>query len=170
MSNKYTSPSLQIARVNNSSEDIISSENWFTELDRLNSVLRAKPLEKGKDYRPVNIAILDTGVRPQFEDLVEDYKDFITENDMDFIDEEGHGTYAVQLIHKANNKAKIYVGRVFKHRKADENTLSLMTQAVRHATLKWRVDVIVMPSGFQSESEDMIEAIEEARWTLTRLA
>ncbi|VUC25252.1 unnamed protein product [Clonostachys rosea] len=163
MSNKYASPSLQMAGADNPSEDIIASENWFTELDRLNSVLRAKRVEKDESYKPVKVAILDTGVRPDSEDLVEDYKDFVSGNDVDCTDGEGHGTYAVQLIRKTNNAAKIYVGRVFRRRTADDNTLSLMTQAVRHATHQWGVDVIVMPSGFQSESDDMIEAIEEAR-------
>ncbi|KAF1352466.1 hypothetical protein BDV97DRAFT_269935, partial [Delphinella strobiligena] len=77
-------------------------------------------------------------------------------------DETGHGSNAIQLIQKVYNMAEIYGGRVFENSRASDNTASLMAEAIRYAKKTWMVDIIVMPSGFQSEDSEMEKAIEEA--------
>jgi hypothetical protein len=139
------------------------SDDWFQELDKLNSVLRVKPKERHNLYQPVKIAILDTGVSEDFIDFVKGYKDFVSKEDYDWQDNTGHGTNAVRLIQKVYNMAEIYIGRVFEDHRATMNTATLMAQAIRHAKDRWKVDIIVMPSGFKSENLDMEIAIDEAR-------
>jgi subtilisin family serine protease len=156
----------------------LSSDAWFRELDKLNFVLRCKPNEEDTLYTPARIAILDTGVIEDYVESVKAYKDFIGKNDDDWQDNTGHGTNAVRLILKVYNAAEIYVGRVFENSKATRNTAALMaqvcnsqifgffvailiTQAIRHAKDIWKVDIIVMPSGFESINRDMTWAIDE---------
>ncbi|OXV08982.1 hypothetical protein Egran_03256 [Elaphomyces granulatus] len=139
------------------------SDDWFQELDKLNSVLRVKPKERHGPYQPVKIAILDTGVSEDFADFVKGYKDFVSNDDYNWQDNTGHGTNAVRLIQKVYNMAEIYIGRVFEAHRATANTATLMAQAIRHAKGRWKVDIIVMPSGFRSENRDMEIAIDEAR-------
>jgi subtilisin family serine protease len=154
------------------------SDDWFQELDKLNLVLRVKPKEKHRLYRPTKIAILDTGVSDDFAEFVECYKDFVGNEDDDCKDNTGHGTNAVRLIQKVYNKAEIYIGRVFEDSEATANTTTLMSQvcahiysfavlltsqAIHHAKEIWKVDIIVMPSGFSSENRDMEDKINEAR-------
>jgi hypothetical protein len=87
----------------------------------------------------------------------------VDENDDDWQDATGHGTNAVQLIQKVYHMAELYVGRVFERPQATDTTASLMAKAVRHAQEIWRVDIIVMPSGFKFDDSDLEKAIDEAR-------
>ncbi|KIM96504.1 hypothetical protein OIDMADRAFT_170237 [Oidiodendron maius Zn] len=139
----------------------LSSDVWFQELDKLNFVLRCKPSEEDTLHTPTRIAILDTGVIEDYVESVKAYKDFISKNDDDWQDNTGHGTNAVRLILKVYNAAEIYVGRVFENSKATRNTAALMVQAIRHAKDIWKVDIIVMPSGFESINREMTRAIDE---------
>ncbi|OIW27244.1 hypothetical protein CONLIGDRAFT_715761 [Coniochaeta ligniaria NRRL 30616] len=141
----------------------VTSDDWFSELDRLNLVLRPKPKDKDSIYQPVKIAILDTGVHEDYADSVKSYKDFVNRDDDNWQDNTGHGTNAVRLIQKVYHMAEIYVGRVFDGPLATDNTAALMAEAVRHATNTWNVDIIVIPSGFKSDDSDLEDAIDEAR-------
>jgi len=110
------------------------SDDWFQELDKLNSVLRVKPKERHGPYQPVKIAILDTGVSEDFADFVKGYKDFVSNDDYNWQDNTGHGTNAVRLIQKVYNMAEIYIGRVFEAHRATANTATLMAQ-LQHVAL-----------------------------------
>jgi hypothetical protein len=59
--------------------------------------------------------------------------------------------------------AEIYVARVFEYSQATESTPALMAEAILHAKNTWKVDVIIMASGFTSEHRALEEAIDEAR-------
>lgn len=74
------------------------------------------------------MAILDTGIAEDSAHLIEDYKDFVSGHDDDYLDNTGHGTKAAQLIRKVYNMAEIYVGRVFENDQANPNTTALMAQ------------------------------------------
>ncbi|KAF7502928.1 hypothetical protein GJ744_004804 [Endocarpon pusillum] len=148
--------------ITSTSNSGITSDDWFRELDKLKVVLRPKPKEKDGAYQPVKIAILDTGVKEDYADSVKGFKDFVSQDD-DWQDNTGHGTNAVRLIQKVYNMAEIYVGRVFDGSRATDITATLMAEAVRHAKNSWKVDIIVMPSGFKSEDNEMENAIDEAR-------
>lgn len=141
----------------------ITSEAWFSELDRFNSVLSPRRMEKDDIYQPVKIAILDTGVNEKHADSIEDFKDFVSGDDDNCQDKTGHGTHAFRLIEKVYRMARIYVGRVFDGSHANDKTATLMADAVQHAMKTWQVDIIVMPSGFQTHDSDLEKAIEDAR-------
>jgi subtilisin family serine protease len=74
------------------------------------------------------VAILDTGVVEDLAHLIKGYKDFVSGEDEDFLDNTGHGTKAVQLIKQVYNMAEIYIGRVFENDHANPNTTVLMAQ------------------------------------------
>lgn len=132
-------------------------------MDKLNLVLRPKHKDKDSTYKPIKIAILDTGVSDSHGDSVKDYKDFVNPENDDWQDTTGHGTNAIRLIQKIYNIAQIYVGRVFQSSTATDKTPILMAEAVRHAKDDWDVDIIVMPSGFREPNEELGKAINEAR-------
>lgn len=111
----------------------------------------------------MKIAILDTGVSEEYDDLVTDYKDFITQDEDEWQDKTGHGTIAVKLIKKLYHMAEIYVGRVFDGSQATDNTAALMAKAIRHAREKWKVDIMILSSGFKAENRELEDAIDEAR-------
>lgn len=159
--NFSSSPSPLPDRVMSNSTLGLSSDVWFQELNKLNFVLRCKPNEEDTQYTPARIAILDTGVIKDYAESVKAYRDFIGENDDDLQDNTGHGTNAVRLILKVYDAAEIYVARVFENSKATKDTARLMVQAIHHAKDIWEVDIIVMPSGFESINRDMTLAIDE---------
>ncbi|KAK2607731.1 hypothetical protein N8I77_006389 [Diaporthe amygdali] len=148
-----------------STKQAASSEIWFDELDRLTSLLRGKSGEKDESSAAAKIAILDTGVSEDAESpALKDYKDFTKIDDADdtWQDSTGHGTEAMRLILKVYSMAEIYVGRVFRSRQADADTASLMAKAIYHATNEWKVDIIIVPSGFKSHHQRIAEAIDHA--------
>ncbi|KAH7311135.1 hypothetical protein BKA65DRAFT_575201 [Rhexocercosporidium sp. MPI-PUGE-AT-0058] len=146
-----------------------SSKTWFADLDRLNSLLRAKPKDIDPDYYiPVKVAILDTGIQESYEERIVEYKDFVTNDDDNLQDNTGHGSNIARLILNVFNKAQVYVARVFKEDKLAneeeiEKTQNLMAAAIRHATTEWNVDIIVMASGFEKDHKDMTDEIAKAR-------
>lgn len=106
-----------------------SSDVWFTQLDNLNLILRAKPQEIDKSWRESRVAILDTGVEDALDvGPVKDYRDFVDNDDETWRDNVGHGTNAVRLITKVYHSAEIYVARVFKDSWACDNTETLMAK------------------------------------------
>ncbi|KAF9880591.1 putative extracellular alkaline serine protease protein [Colletotrichum karsti] len=154
-----------------------SSDKWFDQLQKLSSVTRLPPKRRDASYHPAKIAVLDTGLHPSFS--AAGYEDFVDRANETSQDGSGHGTSAFQLLQRVYSDAQIFVGRVWRTNRASDNTASLMakvtytltkclamltdlSQAIRHAITKWAVDIIVMPSGFQAEHEDMLRAIEEA--------
>ncbi|KAM0342918.1 hypothetical protein ACHAPU_009122 [Fusarium lateritium] len=157
-----------------------SAEDWFDELDRLNSVLYNMPDELDDTYRRVRVAVIDTGVNGQdpYAAHIAGYKDFVDDNDAVKQDKTGHGTNSVKLIFKVHAEAEVYVARVFENDQANDNTQDLMLkvellkqtgnqhaktrQAINHAQQIWRADIITIASGFEKEHHRMRKAIKKA--------
>lgn len=84
----------------------------------LNKVLRAKPGETDDQYKPVKVAVLDTGIREDYytkhKNRIKEYRDYVTK-DKDSpadISECNHGSQIVELVLQMFNLANIYVARV----------------------------------------------------------
>lgn len=105
-----------------------SSDRWFEQLQKLNSVIRLKPKDRDHVYEPVRIAILDTGISQAYSRSIAEYKDFVNEGNTTSQDGTGHGTNAFLLLQKVYSDAKIYVGRVWETNRANQHTTSLMTK------------------------------------------
>jgi hypothetical protein len=61
-------------------------------------------------------------------DYIKEYKDFVSNNDKLQQDGTGHGTTALRLLLKLYDDAEVYVGRVFEHKDADDETERLMAE------------------------------------------
>jgi subtilisin family serine protease len=98
---------------------------------------RKKFPETDDKYKPVKIAVIDTGVDPNHRQAGKfRYKDFVDGTDVENLvekgmenvnekatakkDNTGHGTISVELILKVYEKAELYVARVFEKDQADE--------------------------------------------------
>jgi hypothetical protein len=82
-----------------------------------------KRLELKDDaYRPVKIAVLDTGLEsnPNFDGVT--YRDFVDPKHPGRVENTSHGTASVDLILLAYPEAELYVGRVFETDQTDEKT------------------------------------------------
>ena len=113
-------------------------ETWFTELDRLNSLIRAKFGETDLSYKPVRVAVLDTGVSKDHNDGVIIFKDFVNPDNTEMTDNAGHGTSIVRLTRKVFNKANVYVGRTFKQSTLSSDETAEQTQSlIAKVSLRW---------------------------------
>ncbi|KAK1704940.1 hypothetical protein BDP67DRAFT_478738 [Colletotrichum lupini] len=139
-----------------------TSDRWFAQLENLKTVLRLPRSKITASYSPAKIAILDTGIDKSCSSSVMEYRDFLDPKVVHCCDNTGHGTSAFKLLQKVYAEAQVFVGRVWESNQANHDTESIVTEAIRYAREIWKVDIIVMPSGFESEDEDMLRAIEEA--------
>lgn len=105
-----------------------SSEDWFDELDNLNSILSSMPDEIDQTYKRVRVVVIDTGIdgADPYAEHIRDYKDFVSKNDDTKQDKTGHGTNSVKLIFKVYAQAEVYVARVFESNHANDDTQDLM--------------------------------------------
>lgn len=105
-----------------------SSKAWFEELDQLNEVLSSLPNEIDQTYKPVRVAVIDTGINGSdiYAKHIRDYRDFVTNKDDIKQDNTGHGTNSVKLVYKVCADAEVYVARVFEYDEADDDTQDLM--------------------------------------------
>ncbi|KAJ3938315.1 uncharacterized protein N0V96_011560, partial [Colletotrichum fioriniae] len=139
-----------------------TSDKWFDRLERLKIVTRLSPSQRDASYAPARVAILDTGIEKRYSSSIVDFRDFVDYRNVKPCDSTGHGTYAFSMLQRVHLEAQVFVGRVFENTVANDDTARIMAKAIRHAREVWKVDVIVMPSGFECENEDMLRAIEEA--------
>ncbi|KAI3530064.1 extracellular alkaline serine protease [Colletotrichum filicis] len=139
-----------------------TSDKWFDKFEGLKLVMRLSPSQRDASYAPVRVAILDTGIDKRYSSSIVDFRDFVDYRNVKACDSTGHGTYVFSLLQRVHLEAQVFVGRVFEKSHANDDTASIMAKAIRHAREVWKVDVIVMPSGFECENEDMLRAIEEA--------
>ncbi|KAI0459791.1 hypothetical protein F5B21DRAFT_197985 [Xylaria acuta] len=148
---------------------ISSSETWFSLLTKMNNILRAKGEDKDEHYKPVKVAVLDTGILEKYGSLVQNrYKDYVSFNDNPTdTSSSHHGTSIFRLILKTFKDAEIYAARVFEQDKVNGDlvaeTQERIAKAIRHATTEWKVDVVVMALGFETDHHDMTKAIMEAK-------
>ncbi|KAI5460178.1 hypothetical protein BGZ63DRAFT_406123 [Mariannaea sp. PMI_226] len=149
-----------------SSEMSFTADGWFRDLGDLSDVLRITKRRRDQEAAPVKVAILDTGIKESYYQLVKGnikvYKDFVTKDDSIRQDGTGHGTLCLQLLQKVYEEAEIYVGRVFREGHATNETKLLMIEAIREAITEWKVEVICLPSGFKEECLSLKEVIGDA--------
>ncbi|KAI9928446.1 hypothetical protein MW887_002491 [Aspergillus wentii] len=140
------------------------SKQWLQRVDEEFCATLCAPIN-GPKYKPVRIAVLDTGIVPDHfnRGCVHEYKDFTDSNASDWTDVTGHGSIGINLIVKLFPAAEIYVARVFKHSEAEENTPELIVQAICHARDTWKVDIITLASGFMEEPSRVRSEIVKAK-------
>ncbi|KAF5009794.1 hypothetical protein FDECE_4001 [Fusarium decemcellulare] len=140
-----------------------SSEAWFDELDKLTSILTKMPGETDQNYRRIRIAVIDTGIdgKDTYARYIRGYRDFVSGQDDVKQDNTGHGTGSVKLIFKLYAEAEVYVARVFENDQANDDTQDLMLKAICYSKETWKVDIISIASGFESEHHDMRTAIKK---------
>ncbi|KAL2692043.1 hypothetical protein Neosp_002446 [[Neocosmospora] mangrovei] len=141
-----------------------SSKAWFEELDQLNEVLSSLPNEIDQTYKPVRVAVIDTGINGSdiYAKHIRGYRDFVANKDDIKQDNTGHGTNSVKLVYKVCADAEVYVARVFEYDEADDDTQDLMLKAIEHAKNVWKVDIISIASGFERDHTLMRRAIKRA--------
>ncbi|KAH0436513.1 hypothetical protein CcaCcLH18_04319 [Colletotrichum camelliae] len=138
-----------------------SSRSWFDQLDKFNDIVGAGQID-GSDTS-VGIAILDTGISPSIVSaLIRGYKDFVDDSNLDRRDNTGHGSKCFRLLRNVYNKAQVYIGRVWETNVEGENTASLLATAIDNAVTSWKVNVIIIPSGFQDPHQGVERAIDYA--------
>jgi len=135
----------------------------------------------GKRYRPVRIAVLDTGfanhssqdrqMTDAFRDNVKRYKNFLQINGEsdDWIDDSGHGTAVAYQLTRVCPNAQLYVARVCE--KSDDAhqwvpNITAVVKAIETAcdTSKdgWNVDIINMSFGWGKIDDSVKEALHTA--------
>jgi subtilisin family serine protease len=135
----------------------------------------------GKRYRPVRIAILDTGfaghtkedrsMTDAFRHKVKRYRDFVNEKDKydEWKDDSGHGTAVAYQIAKVCPNAQLYIARVCE--KSEDARLwvpnsDAVARAIEIAsdTSKdgWNVDIINMSFGWEKNDGTIKLALESA--------
>lgn len=112
-----------------------SSEVWMEEFEELIAVLQPKTRFKETDdmYKPVRIAVLDTGIAKDHRLVLKKkiiYRDFVDNQDDEPQDNTGHGTSSVELVLKSCVGAELYVGRIFANNTSDAETGPKLMAAV----------------------------------------
>ncbi|KAI1131558.1 subtilisin-like protein [Nemania abortiva] len=145
-----------------------ASRKWFNNYEKLIHMLQPTDEEKGGDYRPIKIAVLDTGVRQ------EDY-DYYSEcgvhiEYMDFVnvaaggrtyDDTGHGSAAISLLVRTCPNASLYVARVLKANTATLSDVDTVVQGIDWA-VESQVDIIIMAIGFENKQMSIVDAVDRA--------
>ncbi|KAI1746745.1 hypothetical protein F4782DRAFT_553070 [Xylaria castorea] len=143
-----------------------TSDNWFAELENMNAVVRIKSNERDVLAPRVKIAVLDSGVENQYSNDIVEYQDFVDESNSSCLDNTGHGTNVFRLLRKVCEDANIFTARVWDGSQHTPKTPALMekpmSEAIDHAREMWRVDIIVLSSGFRATHNGIGEAIERA--------
>ncbi|UKZ57518.1 hypothetical protein TrVGV298_011376 [Trichoderma virens] len=131
------------------------SENWLQNLDDFTEKLSIIGTRDEKKCPRVKIAILDTGIAEDyyhdFNEYIEEYKDFVSSKNELRQDGTGHGSTTLRLLLRLTSDVKVFIGRVFEHNHADEETERLMAEAITYAKMEWKVDIICIPSGFNAD-------------------
>lgn len=122
----------------NPDRDSNAADDWFQRLESMSLLLEKN--RNAKDYHPVKIAILDTGIdgKHPYWSRIKGYKDFV-EGKKEGVDNTGHGTNGVHLIFKILPEAHIYVARVFKNKEANDATADLMAEVMMRSSRRGRL-------------------------------
>ena len=100
--------------------------------------MRARKRLKVTDdtYKPVKVAILDTGLEPDHNmaDRIQ-YEDFVDRSQKSRKDNTSHGTISVDLILKVYVEAELFVARVFETDQTDETREPNQMAKVSHCLL-----------------------------------
>ncbi|KAL6399874.1 hypothetical protein AUP68_17283 [Ilyonectria robusta] len=116
----------------------------------------------------IKIAILDSGIElsQDNQDIYNNtseikYQSWVDEED-EWKDQVGHGTHLATLLRKIAPNSLIHVARVYKKKPTMKKSAACISEAIRHAVDKWKVDIIVMSFGFEEEEETLSESINYA--------
>ncbi|KAI0860594.1 hypothetical protein F4860DRAFT_478936 [Xylaria cubensis] len=139
-----------------------SSNSWFAELANMNAVVRVKHKERDFLAPRIKIAILDTGIGNQYLASIEGYHDFVEGPASSRSDHSVHGTNIFLLIRKVFEDAQCFIGRVWEGSQDTLKTPTVMEKAIDYAREVWKVDIIVLSSGFRTVHNNIGEAIERA--------
>ncbi|KAJ8133552.1 hypothetical protein O1611_g68 [Lasiodiplodia mahajangana] len=138
------------------------SSDWFGELEDMKAVVKVKAEERDDKSPRIKIAILDTGIDNQYSDEVR-YYDFVKRRNAPCCDNSTkHGTHVFQLLRKVSEDAEFFVGRVWERNQATPDTPQLVSQAIDYAREVWKVDIIVLPNGFNETQAGIGNAIDRA--------
>ncbi|KAI1358849.1 hypothetical protein F5Y08DRAFT_345299 [Xylaria arbuscula] len=138
------------------------TSTWFDELAKMNAIVRVKTGERDALSPRIKIAILDTGIESRYSDFIERYHDFVEGYNAQCLDGSSHGTNIFLLLRKVSEDACFFIGRVWESSKATTETPRLMEEAIDYAREVWKVDIIVLPSGFRTTHSGIGEAIDRA--------
>ncbi|KAI6262375.1 hypothetical protein MCOR27_005926 [Pyricularia oryzae] len=147
-----------------------ASHGWFSRLDELTAVLTMSG-DRDAHSRPTRVAILDTGMSKKYQqdaalrNSIKEYRDFVNGSTSEYQDLTGHGTNICDLLLKVYPAAHIYIGRIWgnRWRHSTEQVPDRMAKAIDHCREEWQVDIVVIPSGFNSDYERVTEALNKAR-------
>jgi hypothetical protein len=157
-------------------QDTGLSERWMDSL--LSSIDHHVDSFNTETFKPVRIAILDSGFDPTNSLLINDdqrldprikgAQNFVhgTES-WDIQDEIGHGTHALGLLLKVATCAEIYIARVANQETLGRDSYDVIAKAINHAVTKWNVDIISMSFGIREYHEPMKTAISNALYNQT---
>ncbi|KXX82512.1 Alkaline protease [Madurella mycetomatis] len=139
-------------------DDENACKRWFKEMDILQGLLLAKG-----NPQNVRIAIVDTGFSQEWGNLdwgiaPGNYKDFIDGQDHERRDNTGHGTDVAKLVLEVQERAELYVARVFEDERLTDNTFQKVEKALKWAVEK-AVDIIVIASGTMKPLDNVAKAI-----------
>ncbi|TRX88535.1 hypothetical protein FHL15_010574 [Xylaria flabelliformis] len=145
-----------------------ASRKWFDEYEKLRDVLQPKEVEKGSNYNPIKIAVLDTGIRQEEYsyysecDVHMEYVDFVNAApDGNTSDNTGHGTAGISLLVKTCPTARLYIARVLKGNSATLADVDTMVKGIDWAVQK-NVDIITMAIGFEHKQMSIVDAVDRA--------
>ncbi|KAL2883001.1 hypothetical protein SGCOL_001691 [Colletotrichum sp. CLE4] len=147
-------------------QGLTSSSRWFRDWEDVENFLRTpKSLSENNDqYKPIRIAVIDTGVDPSRNLVCKDFVQTGNHNSNQRIKPETsqYGTQSVDLIYKMYDKAEIVVARVFENDQADEKKEPyLMAEAIEWA-IKEKVDIISISASFATCPKPLRTAVHAA--------
>ncbi|PNP47664.1 hypothetical protein TGAMA5MH_01487 [Trichoderma gamsii] len=131
-------------------------------------------------FKPVRIAILDSGFDPQnpflktldqrLDPRIKEARSFVQQTaSHDTRDEIGHGTHALGLLLNIATCAEVYIARIAHRETLDRNTYDDIAKAINYAVTEWKVDIISMSFGIREYNEPMKTAISNALHSETLL-
>ncbi|KAM0260794.1 hypothetical protein ACHAQJ_002560 [Trichoderma viride] len=144
------------------------AKKWLSRMNALNKNLA---VSRGS-YRPIKIAILDTGCdtntpfffNPENTPRLRGWKDFVDGSD-EWEDHDGHGTYLTSLIMEIAPEAEIYVARITKTPEELLLASEIVAKAISWASNECNVDIISMSFGYEEEQLCISKAIYEALYS-----
>ncbi|RCI08797.1 putative subtilisin-like protease [Ophiocordyceps polyrhachis-furcata BCC 54312] len=141
-----------------------SSDEWEDRIESVKNALKTSSKVKGA-YKRVKVCVIDTGfdAKDKNNGRVVSYRDF-AERKTDRCDETHHGTFSANLVLSIYDDCELYVARVFKTDKTDEETEpELMAQAIEWAIASpQNVDIISISAGFRRHSPRVESAVQKA--------
>ncbi|KAH7139510.1 hypothetical protein B0J11DRAFT_575419 [Dendryphion nanum] len=156
-----------------------SADEWFKKLDAVHATLNSDRMDDWGEEEVeslVKVAVLDTGIdltHPEFvqfrkDGRLDDGFNFVEEG-KEIIDSDGHGTHVCHTLFKTAPYVKLFPIRVFRNRRSEMSTPSLIKKGIEYAINKG-VDIISMSFAFEDECHDIKEALDMASSSILMFA